>query len=328
MGGAIVGAVALVAGIVAVGGAGGDAPAPAASAGSPVIEDHSANTVVDTEWLAANLDDPDVAVIEVSTEPGLYERGHIPGATNYVWTTDFVSTVNRDVVSREDFTELTRRTGIDPDTTVVLYGDRDNWFAAWGAWVFTLYGHENVTVLDGGRGAWEAEGRPLSVDAPAAGQGTWEAAEADPDLRAFLPEVIEIARAAESGGTTGTDLVDIRGAAEFSGEIFAPEGFQETAVRAGHIPGAVNVAWAEAVDEDGRFKPVDELREIYAAQGVDGSRPVVVYCRIGERASHTWFVLSQILGYDVKLYDGSWTEYGNTVGVPVVNEAGTVWGVA
>ena len=194
--------------------------------------------------------------------------------------------------------------------------------------MFNLYGHENVKLLDGGRVKWEAEGRTLDVGAPQPGQGSWEAGEADPNLRAFLPDVVEVARAAESGAETDIALVDIRGAAEFNGEIFAPEGFQETAVRAGHIPGAVNVTWSEAVADDGTFLPVDELRALYAEQGIDGSKPIVAYCRIGERASHTWFVLSQILGYDVQLYDGSWTEYGDTVGVPVVNNAGTVRGVA
>jgi len=279
------------------------------------------NVVVSTQWLEENLDDPKVALIEVSVDPGLYERGHIPGAVNFPWHTAFVDTVSRDVVSAERFTELAQAAGIDSDSTVVLYGDHNNWFSAWGAWIFTLYGHEDVRLVDGGRVKWEAEGREFAVAPPTPTAGSFTAEEANANLRAFLPEVLEVAT-----GELDNTLVDIRGAAEFSGEIFAPEGVQELAVRAGHIPGAVNVPWVQAVNEDGTFKSVDELRELYAAVGVDGSKPIITYCRIGERASHTWFVLNKILGYDAKLYDGSWTEYGNAVGVPVENPAGTVWG--
>lgn len=279
------------------------------------------NVVVSTDWLAEHLDDDKVAVIEVSVDPGLYERGHVPGAVNFPWHTAFVDTVTRDVVPPERFTELAQEAGIDKDSTVVLYGDSNNWFAAWGAWVFTLYGHDDVRLVDGGRGAWESVGRELELAAPTPARGTFEAAQADPALRAFLPEVVEVAT-----GDREATLVDIRGAAEFNGEIFAPEGVQELSIRAGHVPGAVNVPWVEAVDEDGKFKSVEELRALYAEAGVDGSAPIITYCRIGERASHTWFVLNKILGYDAKLYDGSWTEYGNAVGVPVTNPAGTVWG--
>jgi len=304
-------------------------PAPDASASAPTGGGATSeitgfeNVVVSTDWLDEHLDDPDVTVIEVSTEHGVYERGHIPGAVNYPWHTAFVDTVSRDIVSQADFTDLGQAAGIGPDSTIVLYGDRNNWFAAWGAWVFTLYGHDDVRLLDGGRAAWEAEGRELAVAPPTPAAGTYEASEADPALRAFLPEVLQVAT-----GDLDNALVDIRSAAEFSGEIIAPEGFDELAVRAGHVPGAVNVPWGQAVNEDGTLKSVEELRDLYAAAGVDGTKPVIVYCRIGERASHTWFVLNKILGYDAKLYDGSWTEYGNAVGVPIVNEAGTVWGGA
>lgn len=298
------------------------APAPAAGGGGAASEVTGfENVVVSTEWVAEHLDDPKVALLEVSVDPGEYERGHIPGAVNFPWHTAFVDTVTRDIVSAESLTGLAREAGIDEDSTIVLYGDHDNWFAAWGAWVFTLYGHDDVRLLDGGRGAWEGESRELAVAPPAPASGTFTAQPADPALRALLPEVLEVAN-----GTLDNTLVDIRGAAEFSGEIFAPDGVQELAVRAGHIPGAVNVPWVEAVDENGRFKSVEELRELYAAVGVDGSKPIITYCRIGERASHTWFVLNKILGYDAKLYDGSWTEYGNAVGVPIENPAGTVWG--
>jgi thiosulfate/3-mercaptopyruvate sulfurtransferase len=231
------------------------------------------------------------------------------------------STFQREIVSPERFQELAQAAGINDDTTVVLYGDNNNWFAAWGAWVFTLYGLDDVRIMDGGRLKWEAEGRELSTAAPSLAAGTFTAGQLQGMLRARLPDVRQIVE-----GQLDAMLLDIRSPAEFDGEVFAPEGVPELAVRAGHIPGAINMPWKSAVNDDGTFKSVDELRELYAAVGVDGSKPIVVYCRIGERASHTWFVLSEILGYDVALYDGSWTEWGNTVGVPIANPAGTVWG--
>ena len=279
------------------------------------------DVLVTADWLEENLEADNVRVIEVSVIPGVFERGHIPGAVNFVWHTDFVDTVSRDIVSAERFQELARAAGINDDSTVVLYGDNNNWFAAWGAWIFNLYGFEDVRLLDGGRVKWEADGRPLSTDAAAPAEGNITVAEANDDLRARLTEVLEIVE----GEAEGT-LVDIRGAAEYNGEIFAPEGVQELSVRAGHIPGAINVPWGQNVREDGTFKSADELRELYAGLGIDGSQPIVTYCRIGERAALTWFVLDQLLDYDVALYDGSWTEYGNSVGVPIVNPAGTVWG--
>lgn len=277
--------------------------------------------VVSTEWLAERLDDPNVRVIEVSVVPGVYERGHIPNAFNIVWHTDLVDPVVRDIASPEAFEALARSAGINQDTTVVLYGDNNNWFAAWGAWIFTIYGAEDVRILDGGRVKWEAEGRELSIAAPSFVEGNFTVTGFNEDLRAYLPEVLDVVE-----GDTDAVIVDIRSNAEYEGRIFAPEGFQELAIRAGHIPTAVNVPWSQAVNEDGTFKSVEELRELYAAVGVDGSKPIIVYCRIGERSSHTWFVLSQILGYEVQQYDGSWTEWGNTVGVPISNPAGTVWG--
>lgn len=284
-------------------------------------EDLPIEAVVSTEWLAENLENPSVRVIEVSVIPGEYERGHIPGAVNFVWHTDFVDTVVRDIVSQENFQNLVRAAGINDDTTVVLYGDNNNWFAAWGAWIFNIYGAEDVRLLDGGRAKWESEGREFAIAAPSHEEGNFIAAEANLDLRAFLPDVLDVVN-----GDVEAALVDIRSKNEFEGVVFAPEGVQELAVRAGHIPTAVNVPWVSAVNEDGTLKSVDELRELYASVGVDGSKPIIVYCRIGERASHTWFVLHEILGYDVELYDGSWTEYGNTVGLPIENPAGTIWG--
>lgn len=284
-------------------------------------QEAASEVLVTADWLEQNLDNPQVRVIEVSVNPGVFERGHIPGAVNFVWHTDFVDTVRRDVVSAERFQELIRAAGINDDTSVVLYGDSNNWFAAWGAWIFNLYGFADVRLLDGGRVKWEADGRPLSTDVATFEPGTATVGAANDDLRALKDEVLSIVE----GEVSGT-LVDIRGAAEYNGEIFAPEGVQELSVRAGHIPGAINVPWGQNVREDGTFKSVDELRELYAGLGIDGSAPIVTYCRIGERAALTWFVLRELLGYEVALYDGSWTEWGNSVGVPVENPAGTIWG--
>ena len=279
------------------------------------------DAVVSADWLEAHLDDPSVRVIEVSVIPGVYERGHIPGAVNFVWHTDFVDTVIRDIVSPQRFEELVQAAGISDDTTIVLYGDNNNWFAAWGAWIFSLYGAQDVRLLDGGRVKWEADGRELSIFPAEHAPGDFSVNGFRSELRAFLPDVLAIVE-----GETEAAILDIRSPAEYEGTIFAPEGFQELAIRAGHIPGAVNVPWSQAVNADGTFKSLAELRELYASVGIDGSQRVVVYCRIGERSSHTWFVLSRILGYEVAQYDGSWTEWGNTVGVPITNLAGTVWG--
>lgn len=274
--------------------------------------------LVTTDWLEENLGAEDLRIVEVSVNPGVFERGHIPGAVNFAWHTDLVNPVKRDIASREDFEALLQQSGIDDDTTVVLYGDTNNWFAAWGAWVFDVYGVD-VKLLDGGRKLWEAEGRPLSTQPLQPAAGTIALAEPDEALRARLPDVLA---AAEGDGTV---LVDIRSNDEFTGKILAPDGVKELAVRAGHVPGAVNVPWGQAVAEDGTFKPAEELKALYAAAGVDGSQPIITYCRIGERSSHTWFALTKILGYEVANYDGSWTEYGNSVGVPIENPSGTVW---
>ncbi len=281
------------------------------------------DVLVSADWLEERLDDANIRIIEVSVIPGVFERGHIPGAVNFVWHTDFVDTVQRDIVSQERFEQLAREAGINQDTTVILYGDNNNWFAAWGAWIFSLYGFDDVRLLDGGRVKWEADGRALSTRAATYTEGDFsiDTDNVNLNLRIFKDGVLDIVLEETEGV-----LVDIRGAAEYNGEIFAPEGVQELAVRAGHIPGAVNVNWTENVNSDGTFKSVEELQALYAAQGIDGSTPIVTYCRIGERAALTWFVLHKILGYEVALYDGSWTEWGNSVGVPVVNNAGTVWG--
>jgi thiosulfate/3-mercaptopyruvate sulfurtransferase len=285
---------------------------------------NQARSVAQPDWLEANVDNPKVRIIEVSTEPGLYERGHIKNAIKFVWHTDLVDTVNRDIINAKNFSKLVQKAGISDDTTVVLYGDKNNWFAAWGAWIFNIYGQKDVRVLDGGRVKWEKDGRALTTAVPTFSAGNFVATKADKALRATLiNDVLPVAKK-----RVKADLIDIRGADEFNGKIFAAPGFQELAVRAGHIPGAINVPWGANVNADGTFKTVAELKKLYADKGVDGKQNIITYCRIGERSSLTWFVLSEILGYNVKNYDGSWTEYGNSVGVPIVNNAGTIWGAA
>jgi thiosulfate/3-mercaptopyruvate sulfurtransferase len=298
-----------------------------ASATTPVATaapKNLARAVAQPDWLEKNLDNPKVRIIEVSTEPGVYERGHIQNSIKFVWHTDLVDVVNRDVISKAEFTKLAQKAGIDADTTVVLYGDKNNWFAAWGAWIFNLYGQKDVRVLDGGRGKWEKDGRALTTAVPTFPAGNFVANKADKTLRATLiNDVLPVAKK-----RVKADLIDIRGADEYNGKIFAAPGFQELAVRAGHIPGAINIPWGSNVNTDGTFKTVAELKKLYADKGIDGKQNIITYCRIGERSSLTWFVLSEILGYEVKNYDGSWTEYGNSVGVPIVNNAGTIWGAA
>ena len=285
---------------------------------------NQARSVAQPDWLEANLDNPKVRIIEVSTEAGLYERGHIKNAIKFVWHTDLVDTVNRDIINAKNFSKLVQKAGISDDTTVVLYGDKNNWFAAWGAWIFNIYGQKDVRVLDGGRVKWEKDGRPLTTAVPTLPAGNFVATKADKALRATLiNDVLPVAKK-----RVKADLIDIRGADEYNGKIFAAPGFQELSVRAGHIPGAINVPWGANVNADGTFKTVAELKKLYADKGVDGKQNIITYCRIGERSSLTWFVLSEILGYNVKNYDGSWTEYGNSVGVPIVNNAGTIWGAA
>jgi thiosulfate/3-mercaptopyruvate sulfurtransferase len=285
---------------------------------------NQARSVAQADWLEANLDNPKVRIIEVSTEAGLYERGHIKNAIKFVWHTDLGDTVNRDIINAKNFSKLVQKAGISDDTTVVLYGDKNNWFAAWGAWIFNIYGQKDVRVLDGGRVKWEKDGRALTTAVPSFPAGNFVATKADKALRATLiNDVLPVAKK-----RVKADLVDIRGVDEYNGKIFAAPGFQELAVRAGHIPGAINVPWGANVNADGTFKTVAELKKLYADKGIDGKQNIITYCRIGERSSLTWFVLSEILGYNVKNYDGSWTEYGNSVGVPIVNNAGTIWGAA
>jgi thiosulfate/3-mercaptopyruvate sulfurtransferase len=278
------------------------------------------DVLVTTDWVLQNLKNPTVRLLEVSVDPGVYEKGHVPGAVGVKWHTELADPVRRDIVSPENFQKLMARSGISNGTTVVLYGDNNNWFAAWGYWVMKMYGHDDVRLMDGGRKKWEAESRPLDTTVPTHAAGSYAVGKRNDALRARLSDVLAVVDKRQPGM-----LVDIRSADEYSGKIFAPAGVQELAIRAGHVPGAKNVPWGRLVNEDGTFKSRDEIRKIYADVGVDGKSPIITYCRIGERSSHSWFALKMLLGYDVRNYDGSWTEYGNAVGVPVANNAGTIW---
>lgn len=269
-------------------------------------------TLVTTAWVADHKDDANVKLVEVNVDHELYEKGHIAGAVGWSWKTQLSDTVRRDILSREDFEQLMRQSGIANDTTVVLYGDSNNWFAAWAFWQMKVYGHKDVRMMDGGRKKWEAEGREMTTKIPPESTSRYEAPEADNALRAFLPEVQKQVHA------KAVELVDVRSPQEFSGEVLAPPGLPETCQRGGHIPGASNIPWSKAVNEDGTFKSSDELRQIYKDAGITGERPIITYCRIGERSSHSWFALKYLLGYGpIKNYDGSWTEWGNLVGAAV-----------
>ncbi len=270
-------------------------------------------TLVTTAWVAKHGADPGVAVVEVNVDTTLYDEGHIPGAIGWSWKTQLADQVRRDILSPEAMADLLGSSGILPDTTVVLYGDSNNWFAAWAFWQLKLYGHGDVRLMDGGRVKWLAEGRPTTQDAPSPEPVTYPVPSADPEARAMLPEVMAKSQ------DRSINLVDVRSPDEFTGAILAPPGLPETCQRGGHIPGASNIPWSKAVNtDDGTFKIAEDLRGLYAQAGVAGDRPVITYCRIGERSSHSWFVLKYLLGYDdVKNYDGSWTEWGNLVGAPV-----------
>jgi thiosulfate/3-mercaptopyruvate sulfurtransferase len=268
------------------------------------------DALVSTSWVADHLSDPDVRIVEVDVDTASYEQGHIPGAIGWNWTTELCDTKVRDIVSKDQLEGLMSRAGIGNDTTVILYGDNNNWFAAWAFWQLKVYGHENVKIMNGGRKKWLEEGRDLTSDAASVESTDYKAGKADNSLRAFLPDVQQV--------LGKVSLVDVRSPAEFTGEILAPPGLMETCQRGGHIPGAANIPWGKACNEDGTFKSSDELKSLYEDAGVTPDRPVIAYCRIGERSSHSWFVLKYLLGYDdVKNYDGSWTEWGNLVGAPV-----------
>ena len=273
--------------------------------------------LVENDWLIAHLKDPNVRVAEVDYDPAAnYKMGHIPGSVLFDWKTDINDPLGRDLLSGPALTALFGRAGIHPKTTLVLYGDFNNWFAAFAFWVFKYYGFDDVRLLNGGRKKWIAEDRPLTKDVPATSGGTFRAKPPKEDLRAYYAGVHSALSDVRAGRRR---LVDVRGPKEFSGEITAPPEYPtEHAQRGGHIPGATNVPWAQAVNEDGTFKTRAELETLYHGKGIKGDVPVITYCRIGERSSHTWFVLSYLLGYkDVRNYDGSWTEWGNLIRSPI-----------
>jgi thiosulfate/3-mercaptopyruvate sulfurtransferase len=266
---------------------------------------YAKDVLVTTDWLAEHLDDPALVVAEVDENPDVYEEGHVPGAVKLHWREDLQDPIERDLISKDAFEALLGTLGIANDTTVVVYGDKNNWFAAYAYWYLKIYGHEDVRVLD--------DGRELTTDVPERVTTTYAAKERDESIRVYRDEVLAGLQGA------GITLVDVRSPQEYSGELMAPPGYeQEGASRAGHIPGAHSVPWATAVRDDGTFKSPDELREIYGAKDVTADKEVRAYCRIGERSAHTWFVLRELLGYgDVKNYDGSWTKWGNLVDVPI-----------
>jgi thiosulfate/3-mercaptopyruvate sulfurtransferase len=269
-------------------------------------------TLVSTDWVAEHGNDANVRVVEVDVETSAYDEGHVPGAIAWSWKSQLCDPVERDILSRQDFEKLMQESGIGNGTTVVLYGDNNNWFAAWAFWQLKIYGHKDVRLMNGGRKKWISEGREVETEIPQPRPAGYKASPANLSIRAFLPDV------ETASGKGAAVLVDVRSPQEFTGELLAPAGLPETCQRGGHIPGARNVPWGKACNEDGTFLSRDQLRALYSSEGVDGARPVIAYCRIGERSSHTWFALKYLLGYgDVRNYDGSWTEWGNLVGAPV-----------
>jgi len=269
------------------------------------------DVLVTADWAQEHLGDPGLVFVEVDEDTSAYDKGHIEGAVKLDWKTDLQDPLRRDFVSKEQFEKLLSEKGISNDDTVVLYGGNNNWFAAYAYWYFKLYGHENVKLIDGGRKKWELDSRPLSEATVSRPATQYRAKDADTSIRAFRDEVV--------AAIGQKNLVDVRSPDEFAGKLVAPAHLpQEGAQRPGHIPTAVNVPWSKAANEDGTFKSDDELRQLYADAGLDTSKDTIAYCRIGERSSHTWFVLRELLGEpNVKNYDGSWTEYGSLVGVPI-----------
>ncbi len=278
---------------------------------SPATQTQQA-VLVSTDWVAQHLTDPAVRLVEVDVDTKAYGEGHVPNAAGWAWDTQLCDTLRRDIIPKDKFEKLMATSGISPSTTVVLYGDNNNWFAAWAFWQLKIYGHQDVRLMNGGRKKWIAEGRELTTDAPKATPSSYAAKAPDVSIRAFLPEV------QQASAERAAQLVDVRSPQEYAGEILAPPGLPETCQRGGHIPGAKNIPWGKACNDDGTFKSVEDLRALYGGAGIAGEKPVIAYCRIGERSSHTWFVLKYLLGFsNVKNYDGSWTEWGNLVAAPV-----------
>jgi len=269
--------------------------------------------LVDADWVEAHLHDPKVRLIEVDVDTSAYEQGHIPGAVGFNWQRELQDQTIRAPLSPAHLEELMSRAGVSNDTTIVLYGDNNNWFAAWALWILKYYGHQDVRLLDGGRVKWVADKRELTTEVPSYPRTTYHAQSPDAAIRALRDQVLA------QLGRSDITLVDVRSPAEYSGELLAPANLpQEGAQRGGHIPGAANIPWSQAVREDGTFKSADELRSLYEGKGVTANKEVIAYCRIGERSSHTWFVLHYLLGYpEVRNYDGSWTEWGSLIGVPI-----------
>lgn len=278
------------------------------------LEPQTASEVLTTtERVAQNLNQPGIRLVEVDVDTDAYDSGHIKGAIGWNWKKDLQRHPVRDIPSKSEWEELLSRSGVSNDTAVLLYGDNNNWFAAFAYWLFKLYGHENVSLIDGGRKKWLAEERPVENEVPSPTPTQYWAKEPNPELRAYRDDVLKTL------GSSGFGLVDVRSPGEFSGQLLAPENLpQEGAQRGGHIPGAKNVPWATAVAGDGTFKPLQELHTIYGGKDITGDREVIAYCRIGERSAHTWFVLHELLGYrNVRNYDGSWTEWGSLIGAPI-----------
>jgi thiosulfate/3-mercaptopyruvate sulfurtransferase len=272
--------------------------------------------LVSTQWAADHLSDPKVRLIEVDVDTTAYDQGHIAGAVGWNWQTQLQDNVRRDLIEKGALEKLLGASGVTNDTTILLYGDNNNWFAAYALWQLKYYGHKDVRLINGGRKKWVEEKRPLTTDATKVAAATYHATGPDESLRARKEEVFALVEKKKPG-----HLVDVRSVDEFTGKIIAPPGMSETAQRAGHIPGAANVPWVQAANEDGTFKSADALAQLYQGKGVTGGGEVIAYCRIGERSSHTWFVLKYLLGYNnVKNYDGSWTEWGNLIGAPIEKE--------
>jgi thiosulfate/3-mercaptopyruvate sulfurtransferase len=276
------------------------------------VAEYAKDVLVEPEWLEEHLNDDAIRIVEVDENPGLYREAHIPGAIGFDWKTDLQDQLKRDFLGPEEFGRLFGSRGVSNDHLIVLYGDRNNWFAAYTYWYLKYYGHENVKLLNGPRERWISEGRPTTTDVPSFPEATLEARPGDDAIRARRDEVL-------SALGNSHVLVDVRSPQEYSGELISPVGYeQEGAQRGGHIPGAKSIPWAQAVRDDGTFKSAEELRELYGGKEVLSGEPIVAYCRIGERSAHTWFVLHELLGQqDVKNYDGSWTEWGNMVNVPI-----------